>query len=226
MKTERSATISAADRTTTLAKKGSGWVMAAALCWAAATPAMADTPGRSTTAQFEKSYLVFIINHHYSALRMTELAAGTDRTRDAALNNPSEGTAPSPEFGTTPAKSTDEQIRSMARQANRVQREEIGKAQHFLRDWYGMRHDPVLTAEARKMIEMLEHMPAGAQFDSVFLRSFSNHHLSALAPSLHCQVKSDLLHDGLRRYCDDIVVTQKNSIKDIARDTMQKVLGL
>jgi hypothetical protein len=31
---------------------------------------------------------------------MTELAAGTDRTRDAAVNKPMEGASPSPEFGT------------------------------------------------------------------------------------------------------------------------------
>lgn len=53
--------------------------------------AHADGPGRGATAQFEKNYLVFIINHHYSALRMTELAAGTDLTRDAQVVAPRRG---------------------------------------------------------------------------------------------------------------------------------------
>lgn len=190
-------------------------LLAAVLSCAVAHPALADGPGRGQTAGFEKAYLTFIIDHHYSALRMTELAAGTDRTRDAAINNPAEGTSPSPEFGNTVAKSTDEHIRSMARQANRTQREEINRAQDFLRDWYGIRHDPVLTPEARKMIDTLEGTPAGAQFDAVFLRTFSNHHYSALAPSLHCQVKSDLNHDSLRRYCDNIVVSQTNQLNEM-----------
>lgn len=190
-------------------------LVAAAVCLAFAQPALAEGPGRGATAAFEKAYLTFIIDHHYSALRMTELAAGTDRTRDAPVNNPVEGTAPSPEFGTTPAKSSDPHIRSMAREANRAQREEIARAQDFLRDWYGVRHDPVLPPDARRMIEMLENAAPGAQFDQTFLRTFSNHHFTALAPSLYCQVKSDLQHEGLRRYCENIVVTQKNQINDM-----------
>ena len=64
------------------------------------------------------------------------------------------------------------------------------------------------------MIAMLESTPAGAQFNQTFLRSFSNHHLSALSPSLSCQVKSDISHGELLRYCEDIVVTQKNAQDD------------
>ena len=64
--------------------------------------AHADGPGRGATAQFEKNYLVFIINHHYSALRMTELAAGTDLTRDAQVVAPQEVTSPTPGFNATP----------------------------------------------------------------------------------------------------------------------------
>lgn len=190
-------------------------LLAGAVACAATGAVLADDPGRGATAAFEKDYLVFIIDHHYSALRMTELAAGTDRVRDAAVGRPNEGTSPTPEFGTTPAKSSDEHIRSMAREANRVQREEIMRAQGFLRDWYGIRHDPVLTADGRRMIATLERAPAGTQFNETFLRTFSNHHFTALAPSLQCQVKSDLRHDSLRRYCEGIVVSQKNQINDM-----------
>lgn len=186
-----------------------------ALAAASAGVAHADGPGRGSTAQFERNYLVFIINHHYSALRMTELAAGTDPMRDTQVVAPQEGTSPTPGFGATPPKASDDEIRSMARMGNREQREEIGRAQRFLREWYGVQYQPQLTPEGRRMIAMLEATPAGAQFNRVFLRSFSNHHLSALAPSLHCIVKSDLNHDGLRRYCENIVVVQKNGINDM-----------
>lgn len=192
-----------------------GVLLASSLAFAFTQPAIADAPGRGATGPFEKAYLTFIIDHHYSALRMSELAAGTDRTRDAAISNPSEGTSPTPEFGNTPAKSSDPHIRSIAREANRLQREEILRAQDFLRDWYGVRHDPVLSPEGRRMIEMLESAPAGAQFDQTFLRTFSSHHFTALAPSAHCLVKHDLQHDGLERYCENIVVTQKNQINDM-----------
>ena len=80
--------------------------------------AHADGPGRGATAQFEKNYLVFIINHHYSALRMTELAAGTDLTRDAQVVAPQEGMSPTPGFNATPPKASDDEIKSMARMGN------------------------------------------------------------------------------------------------------------
>lgn len=188
---------------------------------AIAGAASADGPGRGSTATFEKNYLVFIIDHHYSALRMTELAAGTDTQRSAAVSNPSEGTSPTPGFGASVAKASDDQIRSMSRQANRTQREEIMRAQRFLRDWYGVQHQPQLTADGQRMIATLESTPAGTQFNQTFLRTFSNHHLSALAPSLHCQVKSDIDHASLHRYCENIVVTQKNQINEM-RDMLCK----
>jgi uncharacterized protein (DUF305 family) len=186
--------------------------------------ASADGPGRGSTATFEKNYLVFIIDHHYSALRMTELAAGTDTQRNAPVSNPGEGTSPTPGYGATVAKASDDQIRSMSRQANRTQREEIMKAQRFLQDWYGMQHQPQLTADGQRMIANLESTPAGAQFNQVVLRTFSNHHLSALAPSLHCQVKSDIAHAPLHRYCENIVVAQKNGINDM-REMLCKKYG-
>ena len=190
-------------------------LLATAVSLAVLPAAFADGPGRGATAAFEKTYLTFIIDHHYSALRMSELAAGTDRTRDPALNNPAEGTSPTPDFGDTSAKSLDPDIRSMARQANRAQREEIRRAQDFLHMWYGVHYVPVLSAEDRAMIGTLERTPPGAQFDRTFLRMFSSHHFTALAPSVHCQVKSDLRHEDLRRYCDNIVVMQKNEINDM-----------
>lgn len=182
---------------------------------ASAGTAHADGPGRGNTAQFEKNYLVFIVNHHYSALRITELAAGTDPMRDPQVVAPQEGTSATPGFGATPAKASDDEIRSMARMGNREQREEIGRALRMLREWYGIQYQPQLTPDGRRMIAMLEGTPAGAQFNQVFLRTFSNHHLSALAPSLHCTVKSDLNHDGLQRYCENIVIVQKNGINDM-----------
>lgn len=124
---------------------------AVTLVFSAVTPslALADAPGRGPTAQFEKDYLVFIIDHHYSALRMTELAAGTDRVRDPAVPNDAEGTSPTPGFNDIPAKANEPEIKSMARKANRGQREEIMRAQTMLRDWYGMTHAPVLRGWTR-----------------------------------------------------------------------------
>lgn len=174
----------------------------------------ADTPGRGRTGPFEINYLRFIINHHYSALRMTELAAGTDQVRDAAIA-PTEGTAPTEGFPSTPSKSRLDEIKSMARAANRMQREEITTAQQMLRDWYNTEHRPTITPEGQRLIDAVESAPSGRAFDQAFLMNFSRHHYSALQPSLDCQVHRELEHDKLDRYCRGIVHAQVNEITEM-----------
>lgn len=198
-------------------RSAKAWALSAALLLAATLSplASADAPGRGLTAQFEQSYLTFIIDHHFSALRMTELAAGTAPQRDAAVNNPQEGTAPTPNTSATPAKATSDDIKSMAREANRMQREEIVKAQKFLRDWYGATHTPQLLPEGQQQIQILEQAKTGPQFNQAFLEIFSSHHYRALAPSLDCEVKSDIQHDQLKHYCDGIVHAQVLQINDM-----------
>jgi uncharacterized protein (DUF305 family) len=178
-------------------------------------PTQAAGPGNGRTAPFERSYLKFIIDHHFSALRMTELAAGTDIERDPHVNNPREGTAPTPNTAPTPAKASSEEIKSMARMANRTQREEIAKAQRFLLEWYGVAHVPQVSAAGRRQIQALMHERPGAQFDKAFLTNFSNHHYLALAPSQDCRVKFDLKHEELKHYCEGIVQNQTRQINDM-----------
>lgn len=187
----------------------------------ATLPAHADGPGRGRTAQFERDYLTFIIDHHYSALRITELAAGTDTHRDPAVSNPEEGTSPTPGTTPTPAKAGMEDIKSMARMSNRMQREEIVKAQKMLQEWYGATHTPTASPEGQQLIQLLEQAPAGAQFEQAFLQTFSNHHYAALHPSLDCQVKADLEHHKLKDYCEGIVHHQLMEIGDM-RDMLCK----
>lgn len=181
-------------------------------------PVWADEPGRGITAQFEINYLKFIIDHHYSALRIAELAAGTDATRDAAIS-PSEGTPPSPTFAATPAKATLDEIKSLARRANRTQREEILEAQGFLRDWYGIEYQPKIRPVNRLRIELLEHTAAGEQFNHYWLETFSRHHYTALTRSLECLTSSELRHKALDRYCRGIVNGQLGEI-----DAMRELL--
>jgi len=186
-------------------------VMGASL---AGPPLAADSPGRGRTAQFETTYLKFIIDHHYSALRMTELAAGTDATRDPEIS-PTEGTSPSPGFDATSPRATLPEILSMARTANRMQREEILRAQTFLREWYGIDYQPRLRASGRAFIAVLEKAPAGRDFDRLFLQAFSRHHYEALHPTVDCLVDRELRHDQLERYCNGIVHAQTNEITDM-----------
>lgn len=86
-------------------------VLAILLLAAAVVPGLAlgDQPGRGITRPFEIDYLKFIIDHHFAALRMTEVAAGTDPNRDAAISA-HEGTSPTPGFSASADKAQLEEI--------------------------------------------------------------------------------------------------------------------
>lgn len=176
--------------------------------------AHASEPGRGLTAQFEIAYLKMISDHHFSALRMTELAAGADTTRDSAIS-PMEGTSPTPDTPPAQAKALSDALKSLARRNNRMQREEILTALGFLREWYGIEYRPRIDQRGQAQIKLLEQAPAGAQFDHLFMEVLSRHHFLALEPSLRCQVASDLEHHELQRYCSGIVHAQVNDISDM-----------
>jgi uncharacterized protein (DUF305 family) len=198
-------------------------LLTTALAVGACAPTLADEPGRGLTAEFEKRYLRMIIDHHYSALRITELAAGTDQQRDDDIS-PMEGTSPTPRRPPVQAKAASDEIKSMARRNNRMQREEILTAQRFLRDWYGINYWPRLTPEGQAQITILEKASAGRAFDHLFLEVLSRHHYMALGPSTDCQVAVDLAHHELKRYCSGIVHSQINDIQDM-REMLSKEFG-
>lgn len=177
-------------------------------------PGHDDAPGRGRTADFEVAYLRFIIDHHFGALRMSELAAGTDLERDARIAE-NEGTSQTPEFEPVEAKAVLPDLRSIARRNNRDQREEILKAQDMLRKWYGVEHEPQLTEDARQMIAELEALPRGADFDMRFIEMFSRHHFSAVPASAACQASRELEHQMLETFCRNIVVVQISDIQDM-----------
>jgi uncharacterized protein (DUF305 family) len=176
--------------------------------------ALADEPGRGDTADFEVEYLQFIIDHHYSALRLTELAAGTDPERDAEIT-PDEGTSPTPSSDAVDAKATIDKLRSMARAGNRMQREEILTAQSFLRDWYGMDYSPQLTDDGREAIDSLAQLEAGEEFDQRFMEVFGRHHYRALNPTADCLVASDVQHNELHEFCASVLDSHLKEIHKI-----------
>ena len=181
---------------------------------AATQTAVAEMSARGIIAPYEINYLKSIIDHHYSALRITELAAGTDLNRDAAISA-EEGTSPTPNTIATEAKSQTDDIKSLARRNNRMQREEIMMAQSFLRDWYQVEYSPRLDKMSQAQIALLENAAAGSEFDRLFLQVFSRHHEMAIENSAPCMVSVDLEHNELQRYCEGIFESQKNDILEM-----------
>jgi uncharacterized protein (DUF305 family) len=182
--------------------------------FAGASAARGETPGRGLTGAFEIAYLKNAIDHHFAALRISELAAGTDTTRNGQISS-NEGTSPTPGFGSTPAKATLDDIKSMARQANRVQREEILRAQNFLRDWYGINYQPHISEVNRARIQILEEASAGDQFNHLYLEVFARHHFTISVRSLEAVTSSEIKHEALRRYAGGILEAQQGEINEM-----------
>lgn len=189
-------------------------IAAIAISSTALGSAEAEEPGRGLTAHFEIAYLKSISDHHLSALRMTELAAGTDTTRDPAIS-PMEGASPTPDKAPVQAKALSDALKSLARRNNRMQREEILTALGFLREWYGIEYRPRIDRRSRAQIALLEQAAAGSEFDHLFMEVLSRHHFLALEPSVKCQVARDIEHPALERYCEGIVRSQINDISDM-----------
>lgn len=175
--------------------------------------ASADEPERGKAAHFEVQYLKNMIDHHFAALRVTELAAGTGQIRMAHIT-PEDRTNPTPGFAATEPHAQAPEIKSLSRRNNRMQREEILVAQDFLRKWYGITYEPTLMPDARENIEQLTRLE-GVAFDKRFLESFTRHHYVAAEASLQCLVARELTHGDLRRYCQDIVNAQVSDIDEM-----------
>lgn len=189
-----------------------------------ALPSVADAPGEGLNARFEIEFLQMTIDHHFAALRMTELAAGTDLQRNPDIS-PVEGTSPTPGFAATPAKATLDDLKSMARRNNRMQREEILTLQGFLRDWYAIHYQPRLREDNKRMVMILERAQPGADFNHRFYETFSRHHYTLMEPVNGCMTGTDLGHDELRRECRNMWHSQISDI-DMMRHELKKHFGI
>lgn len=170
--------------------------------------------GRGATADFEVEYLEFIIDHHFAALRLTEIAAGTAEIRQAEISN-EEGVSPTPGTEALQGRAEREEVRSLARKVNNRDREEILIAQRFLREWYGIEYSPQLSAEDEAVLQELEQVEAGGDFDQRFLEALARHHYRGTIPTVNCIVGRDIAHDQLFRFCKGILELYLLEIEDM-----------
>jgi len=181
-------------------------------------PLAAEGPGRGVTARFEVEFMEFTIDHHFAALRMTELAAGTELERSGVLATPHEGTSPTPGFAPTPAKAGLHDLLSLARRDNRVQREEIRALQMRLAEWYGIQYEPRVRPEHQEMIAILESAAPGDEFHHAFFETLSRHHFMLAQPLNGCLTGTDLEHADLRRMCMQMWHSQMADIDEMRNE--------
>ena len=196
----------------------------AALALTLPMAAQADQAGRGLTRAFEIEFMQFTIDHHFAALRITELAAGTDPQRTDAIA-PGEGTSPTPGFAATPAKASLDDLKSLARRNNRMQREEIQTLKTLLRDWYAIDYQPKVRQDGMQMIQLLEQARPGSDFNHKFLETFARHHYTLMEPINACLTGSELKHEDLRRECRTMWHSQIADI-DMIRHELERHFGI
>ncbi|MDR5751314.1 MULTISPECIES: DUF305 domain-containing protein [unclassified Caballeronia] len=190
----------------------------------ASTTAVAAEQGRGLTANFEIALMEQIIDHHYSALRMTELAAGTDTRRTGDLS-PNEGTSPTPAYPATRSKASMAEVKSNARMENRTQREQILQLEQFLTEWYGVNYQPKVRPEQQPAIGILEHAQSGRTFDHAYLEVFARHHYELFEPLNGCITGADRRHVALVRLCTEMWHAQTAGVDEM-RELLEQKFGV
>ncbi|MGE3740769.1 MAG: DUF305 domain-containing protein [Geminicoccaceae bacterium] len=193
-----------------------GGICPIALLVVAPLSALADQPPRPDRS-VRVELLKLSIDHHCTAMRMTELLAGTDPKRDAAIP-PTEGTAPTHGFGATQVDASLNDLRPLMRRDNRMQREEIVTLQTCLREWYGIAYEPQLWPDGAELIRRLAQSGRGDAFEHVFLETFHRYHRTLLRPLDGCLTGSDPAHHDLRRLCSQMWHGQTADIEEMRQE--------
>lgn len=124
---------------------------AAALVLATAVQASAPAP-MWDQQRFERQFITMMIDHHYGAVKMAQLADG---------------------------RTTHPELQAMTDEIETAQMAEIAEMQAWLQAWYGATHEPRLDRRTQWQVQMLG-MLTGDEFEKVFMRTMIEHHAMAI----------------------------------------------
>lgn len=141
--------------------------------------------------RFEIDFLKSMIDHHFGAIKMSELCRG--RTVHAELQ-------------------------AMCDNVTAMQSAEIEKMRGRLRSWYGQDEEPSLTGSARRDVERLSRK-TGAEFEKDYMITLIEHHTMALKMGTECL--NEAYHPELLNMCAEMVAMQGDEIVQLRLWLMQ-----
>jgi len=145
--------------------------------------ASAEEPApRSVTQHYEMRFLKQMIDHHHMAVMMAEMCL---------------------------EKASHEELKSACATMIADQQQEIDKMHRWLREWYGLMHEPVMSPADLKRMELLGQLDAAA-FEVAFMRAMVKHHWEAVVKSVHCVGQA--YHEELSDLCESIATKQIEEI--------------
>jgi uncharacterized protein (DUF305 family) len=107
-------------------------------------------------------------------------------------------------------KNVRPQLRRLCQSIARVQAAEIEQMQEWLRDWYGIEHEPVMDdPHHHHQIMQLQEL-FGGEFEAAFLEMMIEHHAPAVGEGRDCTEEAE--HAQLKRLCQRIISSQTREI--------------
>lgn len=132
--------------------------------------------------RFEIEFLKSMIDHHYGAVKMSELCKG--RTVHAELQ-------------------------AMCDSIIANQTAEIEKMRGWLRSWYGEDEEPSLTGRSRRDVERLARL-TGAEFEKAYMTMMIEHHSMAAKMAIDCL--NEAYHPEMLNMCAMMLGMQGDEI--------------
>ena len=144
----------------------------------------APAPNRSQ-AKFEIRFMTEMIDHHAMAVAMAMICTN---------------------------KAVHPELEQLCENVITAQSAEIEQMQTWLRDWYGVEHEPEMTAGDERQMEKLAALN-GAEFEIAFMRMLIRHHAIAIVRAQNCVRRA--FHQELIQMCHDIVQAQTSEIQTL-----------
>lgn len=132
--------------------------------------------------RFEINFLTEMIDHHFGAIKMSELCDG--RTVHAELHQ-------------------------MCDEMKAAQAAEITMMQGWLQSWYGVSHTPTLDRKMQRRIDALAKL-SGAAFEKAFMAMMIPHHAEAIERSRDCLLQA--YHAEMLNMCAKMLGAQGDEI--------------
>ena len=142
-------------------------------------------PSKTAVTRMEIRYMTNMIDHHHMAIMMGEMAV---------------------------EKAVHPELKQLGEDIVETQMAEIEQMQTWLKDWYGIEHEPRMTRGQQKQMDKLEAM-SGSEFEIAFLKEMIPHHRMAVMMSI--PVAGRATHVELRELAQDVITTQTAEIQQM-----------
>jgi uncharacterized protein (DUF305 family) len=135
--------------------------------------------------RFEIRFLTEMIDHHFGAVKMSELCAG---------------------------RTVHPELQAMCDSIKANQTEEIATMRNWLQQWYGTDHAPELDRRTQRQIDYLSTL-TGAEFEKAFMAIMIRHHSMAAHMAVECL--NEAYHPEMLNMCAMMLGMQGDEIAQL-----------